>query len=196
MKRIGFVDPSGGSNDSMTLGIAENTGKKTVLIGVWERRPPFSPDSVASEFAATLKRYKLPKVFGDRYAGEWPREQFRKLEVRYELSARPKSDLYRDFLPLINSQQVELLDLPRSVAQLCSLERRTARGGRDSIDHAHGAHDDIANAIAGLAVHLGGALAYNLNLDWIDGPDDKHVGVKTGVRSGAFLHCGGPCRSN
>jgi hypothetical protein len=172
-----FVDPSGGSADSFTLAIGHRQESIAVVDAIREIRPPFSPESVVVEFVALLKRYRVSTVTGDRYAGEWPREQFRKLEVRYELSARPKSDLYRDFLPLINSQQVELLDLPRSVAQLCSLERRTARGGRDSIDHAHGAHDDIANAIAGLAVHLGGALAYNLNLDWIDGPDDKHVGV-------------------
>jgi hypothetical protein len=30
--------------------------------------------------------------------------------------------------------------------------RRTARGGRDSIDHAPGAHDDVANAVAGALV--------------------------------------------
>jgi hypothetical protein len=36
--------------------------------------------------------------------------------------------------------------------QLTSLERRTSRGGRDSIDHAPGAHDDIANAVAGALV--------------------------------------------
>jgi hypothetical protein len=126
---------------------------------------------VVVEFVDLLKSYRVSTVTGDRFGGEWPREAFRKLGVQYELSARPKSDLYRDFLPLVNSQQVELLDLPRSIAQLCSLERRTARGGRDSIDHTPGAHDDIANAIAGLAVHLGGALGYDLNVDWIDGPD-------------------------
>ena len=38
------------------------------------------------------------------------------------------------------------------MTQLTSLERRTARGGRDSIDHAPGAHDDIANAVAGALV--------------------------------------------
>ena len=37
------------------------------------------------------------------------------------------------------------------LAQLCGLERRTARGGRDSIDHAPGGHDDLANAVAGAA---------------------------------------------
>jgi hypothetical protein len=34
-------------------------------------------------------------------------------------------------------------------AQLCGLEWRTARGRRDSIDYAPGAHDDLANAAAG-----------------------------------------------
>ena len=34
-------------------------------------------------------------------------------------------------------------------------ERRTARGGRDSIDHPPGAHDDIANAMAGAIAMLG-----------------------------------------
>jgi hypothetical protein len=36
---------------------------------------------------------------------------------------------------------------------LTNLERRVARGGRDSIDHPSGSgfHDDIANAVAGVA---------------------------------------------
>jgi hypothetical protein len=44
------------------------------------------------------------------------------------------------------------LEHDRLVTQLTSLERRTARGGEDSIDHAPGAHDDIANAVAGALV--------------------------------------------
>ena len=54
-------------------------------------------------------------------------------------------------MPLLNSNRIELLDHPRLVAQLCGLERRTTRGGRDSIDHAPGGHDDLANAVAGAA---------------------------------------------
>ena len=65
------------------------------------------------------------------------------------MAERPKSDLYRDLLPGLTSGTLELLDHPRLVAQLCGLERRTARGGRDSIDHGPGAHDDLANAVAG-----------------------------------------------
>jgi hypothetical protein len=73
--------------------------------------------------------------------------------VDYQTASQPKSDIYLTLLPLINSGRVELLDHPRLTAQLCALERRTARGGRDSIDHAPGAHDDVINAAAGAFVY-------------------------------------------
>jgi hypothetical protein len=80
---------------------------------------------------------------------------FRKQSITYLPADRPKSDLYRDVLPLLNSRRAALLDEPRLVAQLVGLERRTARGGRDSIDHAPGGHDDVANAVAGALVLVG-----------------------------------------
>ena len=49
----------------------------------------------------------------------------------------------------MNSHRVELLDHRRLALQLAGLERRTSRGGKDSIDHAPRAHDDLANAAAG-----------------------------------------------
>ena len=101
-----------------------------------------------------LRRFGVPKVTGDRYAGEWPRARFREHGIEFEQSARPKSDLYHDLLPLLNARRVELLDNPRLAAQLVGLERRTARSGRDSIDHAPGGHDDVANAVAGVLVGL------------------------------------------
>jgi hypothetical protein len=149
---VGFVDPSGGSSDSMTLAIAHREGERFVLDVVLERRPPFSPDAVVREFAATLRGYRIGRVVGDRYAGEWPREAFQRRGVTYEPAEMVKSGIYLAFLPLINSGRINLLDHPRLVSQLCSLERRTARGGRDSIDHAPGAHDDLANAAAGALV--------------------------------------------
>jgi hypothetical protein len=149
----GFCDPSGGSSDSMTLAIAKrDQDGRAVLCALREVRPPFSPESTVSDFAALLKSYRIATLQGDRYAGEWPVEAFMKHGVRYEQSAAPKSDLYRDLLPILNSGRVELLDHPRLIAQLCQLERRTARSGRDSIDHSPGGHDDIANACAGALV--------------------------------------------
>ncbi len=54
----------------------------------------------------------------------------------------------------MNARRVELLEHPRLSAQLVGLERRTARSGKDSIDHAPGGHDDLANAVAGVLVGL------------------------------------------
>lgn len=151
IKYRAFVDPSGGSADSMTLAIGHREGPGIVLDCVRERRPPFSPEDVVREFAATLKEYRISKVVGDRFGGEWVREPFRRHGISYELSAQPKSDLYRDALPLINSKVLDLLDHDRLTNQLLGLERKTARGGKDSIDHGPGGHDDIANVVAGVA---------------------------------------------
>jgi len=146
---VGFTDPSGGSADSMTIAVAHRERGVAVLDAIRERKPPFSPEAVVAEFADLLKRYGIGTVEGDRYAGEWPRERFRVHGITYRVAERVRSDLYRDLLPEINSGSVELLDEPRLVAQIAGLERRTSRGGRDSIDHAPGGHDDLANAAAG-----------------------------------------------
>ena len=151
-----FLDPSGGSADSFTLAVAHREGDRVVLDHLSEVRPPFSPETVASDFAVILKGYGCARAVADRYAGVWVAEVFGRHGVTVEQCARPKSDLYGDLLPALNSGRVDLLDHQRLVAQLGSLERRTARSGRDSIDHGPGGHDDIANAAAGA---LGLALA-------------------------------------
>jgi hypothetical protein len=149
------TDPSGGSADSMSIAIGHcEASGIAVLDAVREFRPPFSPDSVVEECAALLKSYGVSRVTGDAYAGEWPRERFASHGITYDVSTRNKSAIYGEFLPALNAQRVRLLDLPRLTGQLVGLERRTARGGRDSIDHAPGAHDDVANAVCGVLVNL------------------------------------------
>jgi hypothetical protein len=156
----GFVDPSGGSSDSMTLAIAHrNKDGCAILDALRERRPPFSPQAVVAEFATLARMYRLNALTGDHWGGEFVVEPFRQRGIRYEPSAAPKSDLYRNLLPLLNSGKVELLDHARLAGQLCGLERRTARSGRDSIDHAPGAHDDLANSVAGALVLAAGGRA-------------------------------------
>jgi hypothetical protein len=62
---------------------------------------------------------------------------------------------------LLNGRKALLLDNKTLQRQLVSLERKTSRGGRDSIDHPPGAKDDVANAVCGALVrahkevHLG-----------------------------------------
>jgi hypothetical protein len=177
-----FIDPSGGSADSMTLAIGHREGDGLILDAVRERRPPFSPDDVVSEFAATLKEYKINTVVGDRYAGVWVREPFRKHGISYDLSEQTKSDLYRDLLPLVNSKVLDLLDHDRLANQLIGLERRTARGGKESIDHGPGSHDDIANSVAGVAALLSRKFSsYDDSLSWVmNRPDGSqpHKSIK------------------
>ena len=155
VRYVAFVDPSGGSSDSMTLAVAHQDGEHAVLDAVREVKPPFSPEAVVEDFAALLRAYGVSTVVGDRYAGEWPRERFSKCGVTYQVSERDRSALYLAAVPLINSRRCELLDLPRLLNQLVTLERRTSRGGRDLVDHAPGNHhDDVANSAMGAIVNI------------------------------------------
>jgi hypothetical protein len=156
---VAFVDPSGGSRDSMTFAIAHGADGKAVLDVLYEHKPPFDPSKVVAEIAAICGPYGIRTIVGDRYAGEWPRERFKEQGLKYEPSERTKSEIYAELLPLLNSRRVELLDLPRLHAQLLALDRSTSRGGRgrDIIDHPPNGFDDACNAAAGalIAVRLG-----------------------------------------
>lgn len=146
---FGFVDPSGGMGDSFTLAIAHAEDESVVLDLVREVKPKLSPEAVCKAYAEDLNRYGLHSATSDHYAGEWPIEAFDKHGIKITQSADPKSVLYGRLLPLLNSGKARLLDNSRLINQLVGLERRTARSGRDSIDHIPGGHDDVANAVAG-----------------------------------------------
>jgi hypothetical protein len=145
---VAHVDPSGGVADSFTLAIGHMEKDIATLDCLREARPPFSPESVTAEFANTLKSYRVSRVVGDRFAGQWPRQSFQRNGVDYLLSDRSASDYYRDCLPLLNSRRVDLLDDRRLIAQLVGLERRVSRNGKDVISHRIGSHDDVANSAA------------------------------------------------
>jgi hypothetical protein len=167
-KYFAFVDPSGGSADSFTLAIGHRDGERSLIDAMREVKPPFSPEAVVDEFSALLKSYRITRVTGDRYAGEWPREQFRKRGIEYRCADKPKSDLFRDLLPMLNAGSITLPKSERLVNQLCGLERRTARSGKDSIDHGPGSHDDLANAVAGCAdLASGKARTYSRRLEHV-----------------------------
>lgn len=145
-----FCDPSGGGLDSFTLAVSHLEGDCRVLDCIRERRGPgLNPENVVEEYAALLKSYGLHEVTGDKYAGAWVSSAFAKHGISYRASERTKSEIYLECLPVFNAGRVELLDLDRLTAQLCGLERRANRSGKDSVDHAPGGHDDLANAACG-----------------------------------------------
>lgn len=76
------IDPSGGSNDSMTLAVAHVEGKLIVLDAIREVVPPFSPNAVVEQLAEVLRRYQIFMVYGDKYGGLWCREPFIQTSVQ------------------------------------------------------------------------------------------------------------------
>jgi hypothetical protein len=122
-----------------------------VIDAIRETRPRFNPEDVTDEYCRLLNSYRIRFVTGDRYAGSWPAEQFRKRSITYKTSEKSKSELYVDSLPVLNAGRVTIPNSQRLVAQLCGLERRTGRGtGRDIVDHGPNGHDDVANVVAGV----------------------------------------------
>ena len=193
VKYSAFVDPSGGGSDSFCLAIGHKEGDGAVLDVLRERKRPqggsLSPEAVVDEFAALLKQYRISRVTGDRYAGQWPRERFQKCGIRYEPTTMSKSDIYRDFLPLLNGTRADLLDNERLINQLVGLERRTARGGRDSIDHAPGTHDDVANVTAGVLTSLiQGKYAYDVELNNVMARSEEKQSSTVNMLAGLERH--------
>jgi hypothetical protein len=176
---VAFCDPSGGSSDSFTLAVAhfEPAREVIVLDAIREIRPPFSPEAATEELSKLLKSYGLAKVTADKFGGAWVTEQFSRFGIVCEQAAKPKSDLYVDLLALLNSQRVELLDHPKLINQIVSLERRVGRSGKGSVDHPPNQHDDVANAVAGVASLLLTQSSYNLDSMTTDGFETDPVTI-------------------
>ncbi|MDW7759452.1 MAG: hypothetical protein SCM96_02310 [Acidobacteriota bacterium] len=150
----GFIDPSGGRQDSYTAAVASRnpvTGR-IVVNAVREKRPPFSPEAVTADFAEFFRGYRVSTVTCDHWGGEWVCEIWRKNGFRVEASKLSASEIYVAFLALVASGKVELPDNVRLKTQLLQLERRVRPGGKDQVTHPAGLHDDLANAAAGAAV--------------------------------------------
>ena len=170
----GFIDGASGSGqDSFALAIGHLQGEVVVIDALREVKPPFSPELVSKEYADLLTSYHISFCLADKFGGEWVSEQFSKFGVRVDQSAKSKSEMYLDMLAMLSSRRVALLDHPRSVAQICSLERRNRSGGRASIDSPQGQHEDIANCVAGII--SSSFFKYNLNSMSDDNDEDDAI---------------------
>jgi hypothetical protein len=159
VKYTAFIDPSFGGQDSFTLAIAhaELDGRVRILDFMREAKPGpgFRPEEVVQDFAALIKSYRCFEVISDRFSREWVKTEFEKHGVLVKYSPKSVSELYLDFLPLVTSRAVELLDNRRLIGQLGNLERRVRSGGRDLVTHFPGQKDDMGNAAAGVLCYCG-----------------------------------------
>lgn len=158
-----FVDISGGRVDDAAMAIAHMSGRKVIIDCIRRYKPPFSPDHVIGQMCKELVRYRIERVGGDNYSAEFTKNAFERRGFRYgnrtpnvfakspmAKVAKPKSQLYLEFLPRLCSGEIELLDNEILINQLASLERKTRSGGRDIVDHAPNSHDDVSNVVAGV----------------------------------------------
>ena len=144
-----FTDASGGRGDAFTAAIAHDEGDRVLVDCTFERAAPFDPALVVNEVAELLRSYGVAEVIGDKYAANWCSLAFEKAGITYTDSEIDRSQIYLSALPIFASGRVRLTDNRRLLTQLCALERRTTRTGRDLVNHPAGANDDLANAVCG-----------------------------------------------
>jgi hypothetical protein len=149
---VAHYDASGGRRDAAALAVAHAEGERGVLDVVRAWPAPHNPAGVIAEAAETLRRYRVGAVQVDRFAGEFPREQFRAHGVAARVADADTSATYLGLLPLVQAGRVVLLEVPELLRELRGLERRRGSSGRDRVDHVPGAHDDRAAAVAGAVV--------------------------------------------
>jgi hypothetical protein len=161
-----FIDPSGGRSDAMTMSIAHKEGERVVIDLVRGRRPPFDPASVVAEFCGVMKAYRISRATSDRYAGEWVTSAFGRQNITVVASEKSKSEIYLEVEPQFAQGNIDIPADRTLLAELRGLERRTHRGGRDTVDHGISGHDDFANSACGAAWLVAGPGIGKGLLEW------------------------------
>ena len=145
---VAGVDPSGGRSDAAAAAVAHRDRDRIVIDAVRRWPSPHDPADVAKEVAAFLAHYGLRTATADAYGAEITRSVYREAGVELLTSDASRSELYMAMLPLFTTGRIEIPPDPRLRLELLTLERRAARGGKDSVDHRVGAKDDVSNAAA------------------------------------------------
>jgi hypothetical protein len=170
-----FVDASGGTGrDAYSIAIAHKEAESYVIDLVRGTRPgaKFDPVTVTQDYAALCKEYRIGSVTGDNYASQWVQGAWRNTNIIYLQSDLPKSKIYLEVLPLFARGLIRLPDHGRLLNELRLLERVTHRGGRDSVDHPKGGHDDYSNAVCGVLRTLSNYLGFSLEQMLDDGEEN------------------------
>jgi hypothetical protein len=173
-----FTDAAGGTGrDAYSIAIAHKDGEHFHIDLVRGTRPgqKFDPQQVTKEYAELLKEYRIGSVVGDAYASQWVAGAWRDTGVLYVQSDIPKSQIYLESLPLFTRGLVRLPDHARLLKELRLLERVTHRGGKDSVDHPRGQHDDFANAVCGVLRTLSNYLGFDSTFNWADGDENSQA---------------------
>ena len=155
LKHVAFTDAAGGTGqDSFSLCIAHRDGDALFVDVIRERKPRFVPAAVVAEYVELLRSYGIREVSGDKFAGGFHADEWKRNGILYKPSERTTSENFLAALPLLLSGRARLLDNETLRRQLAGLERRVSVMGRESVTHGTeaSAHDDVAAAACGALV--------------------------------------------
>jgi hypothetical protein len=161
-----YCDAAGGTgSDSFTICIAHRLYDQagTVIIdALYERKPRFVPREVIAEYAQILKSYGVSEVQGDKYAGGFHADEWKRCGIQFTPCERTTSENYLYSLPMLLAGRVRLIDNATLRSQLASLERRISPAGHETVSHPQvaSAHDDCATAVCG-ALSMSGLPGYD-----------------------------------
>jgi hypothetical protein len=173
-----YTDSAGGTGrDAYSIAIAHMEAERYVIDVVRGTRPgqKFDPQQVTAQYAELLAEYRVSSVTGDNYAAQWVAGAWRDTGIVYVQSDIPKSAIYLECLPLFTRGLVRLPDHARLLKELRLLERVTHRGGKDSVDHPRGQHDDHANSVCGVLRTLSNYLGFDLDRMLDDGDENTQA---------------------
>lgn len=162
---VAYVDASGGGRDEFALGIGHTEDGARVRTDYVEGRArplgqALELTHVVADYAAILKHYRVATVKGDKYAGDWVAQEFRKHGIAYDAAGKNKAQIYRESKPFFNEDRVEIPDDRELIGQLGGLEERVPRNGKvPSVDHPPGGHDDRAVVVCGVIAELAASMA-------------------------------------
>jgi len=153
LRYVAGLDVSGGRGDACACAMAHAEGERVVVDACRRWPSPHDPGAVAVQVHEFLASYGLAAAVADQYGAELARTIYTKAGVGLQAASHVRSDVYLALLPLMTAGRLELPPEPTLRVELLGLERRTARSGKDSVDHRPGGgHDDLANAVALAAV--------------------------------------------
>ena len=146
-----FHDPSGGRRDATALCIGHVEGKDKTFVADMVRgiSAPHDPRQAVREFAVLAREYSVRRIYGDAYGGDWVSSAWQEFQLPYQRADLNRSEIYMEALPVFARGGLKMPNHGKLLKELRTLERRTHRSGRDSVDHGIGGHDDHANALCG-----------------------------------------------
>lgn len=185
IRYVAFTDAAGGlGSDSFTLAICHrlSDGSRVVMLDVLrERKPRFAPHEVVREFAQLLKAYGISEVWGDKFAGGFHADEWKRNGITFKPSENSTSENYLHWLPLLLSGRAKLINNATLRSQTSALERSVTASGREQITHPKvaSAHDDLATAAAGAMVLADKkVLLFGPDSTWIDGAPSKKLSLE------------------